>query len=70
MADLDAHEPAAARVVQQPGDLEAAERELLSDLDLGAPIEVVPACDGGRQHELSRPARAAVDRHGRPPALI
>ena len=36
MADLDTDQPSGQRLVQQPGDLEPADLELVGDLDLGA----------------------------------
>jgi hypothetical protein len=36
--DLDAHEPAAAGIIQQAGHLEAAEGELLGDFYLRTPV--------------------------------
>jgi hypothetical protein len=44
-SDLDADEPAAARYVDQAGDLEPAQAELAGDLDLRPPVQVVPPRD-------------------------
>jgi hypothetical protein len=55
MADLDAHQPAVACGVEQPGDLEPAQPELVGDLDLRTAVEVIAAGDGGREHDLGGP---------------
>src|SRR3712207_4088031 len=57
VTDLDAHQPALAGRIEQPGDLEAAQAELLGDLDLRPAVEVVPASDGCREDD---PGRAVV----------
>ena len=56
VTDLDPHQTARARRLDQPGDLEPAELELLGDVDLGPAVDVVAPGDGGREHELGRPA--------------
>jgi len=54
VADLDAHQPTRASRVEQPGDLEAAQAELLGDLDLRPAVEVVAPCDGCREDDPRR----------------
>ena len=43
-SDLDANDPIPARVVEQAGDLEAGDAQLLGDLALARSVEEVPAC--------------------------
>ena len=52
-ADLDPYEITFERGLQDPGDLEAADAELLGDLDLGFALEVEAAGHGRRLHQLS-----------------
>ncbi len=52
-ADLDAHEIPFESGLQDPGHLEAADAELLRDLDLGLALEVEAARHGRRLHQLS-----------------
>src|SRR5687767_5007781 len=61
MADLDAHEAALPGQVEQPGDLEPVEAELLGDLDLRAAVEVVATGDRRRQDDLR--GSAVLDCH-------
>ena len=52
-ADLDPYEIPLERGLQDPGHLEAADAELLGDLDLGLALEVEAAGHGRRLHQLS-----------------
>jgi hypothetical protein len=45
VADLDPNQPTIPGRVDESCDLEAAQSELLGDLDLGPPVEVVAARD-------------------------
>ncbi len=47
--DLDLDDAAAARVLEQPGDLEPAQVELLGDVDLGGVVQVVATGDLSQQ---------------------
>lgn len=51
--DLDTHEIPFEGRLQDPGHLEAADAELLRDLDLGLALEVEAAGHGRRLHQLS-----------------
>jgi len=52
-ADLDAYEITFESGLQDPGHLEAADAELLGDLDLGFALKVEAAGHGRRLHQLS-----------------
>ena len=54
LADLDLDQALAVRGFQQAGDLEPAELELVTDLDLGPAVEVVPAGHGAGEDQLGR----------------
>src|SRR6476469_619762 len=47
-ADLDPYQSVGQRLVEQPGDLEPAELQLVGDLDLGPSVDVVPPGHRGR----------------------
>ncbi len=66
-ADLDAYEIPFEGGLQDPGHLEAADAELLGDLDLRFALEVEAACHGRRLHQLSgsHPHRRPARRHTR-----
>lgn len=51
--DLDPHEIPFESGLQDPGHLEAADAELLGDLDLGLALKVEAAGHGRRLHQLS-----------------
>jgi hypothetical protein len=56
-ADLDAHHPRVAGGVEQPGNPEPADAELVGDVDLGDALEVELARHPGGQDNLGRPIR-------------
>jgi hypothetical protein len=61
MADLDAHEPAASRIIEQARHLETAEGELLGNFDFRAPVKVVPSRHRRGEDELRRASRVRCD---------
>jgi hypothetical protein len=67
--DLDAHQAGLTCLVEQAGDLEAAQPELLADLHLGQPVDVVPPSHRRGEHQPRGTGLLRV-RHGPPPALI
>ena len=52
--DLDADQATLASSFKHPGDLEAADSQLVGDLDLGLVLQEVAPRDGSQHHQLGR----------------
>ena len=64
MADLDPDQSGGQRLVEQPGDLEPADLQLVGDLDLGPSVDVVPPGHRRREDELRRAGGQLGSIHG------